>query len=75
MTDELDMIPAILYFSDATKRKYSQRKEPHLISVEYCDTDVMNVNIYGPKWDYQIQLKISSFLAQLKAEKILEGSN
>ena len=74
MTDELEMIPAIVYTSTATRREYTQKEKPHLVSLERADTDIMNVNIWGPKWDYQIQMKISSFLELMKAEKMLEPS-
>lgn len=74
MLDELDMIPVIVCASRATASDYKKREEPHLISLENTDEDIMNINVFGPKWNYQLQIKVSAFMALMKAEKILEGS-
>lgn len=74
MHGELDMIPAIVFSSLATDEDYTRRKEPHLISLENTDDDVMTINVWGPKRDYQLQIKVSAFMTLMKAEKILERS-
>lgn len=71
MTDELDMIPTIVFASKATEGDYTQREEPHLLNIEYTDEDVMSINIFGPKWDYQLQVKISSLFKLVREAGIM----
>lgn len=66
MRDELDMIPAIVFAKDYDWEDWKERKGAHLVDIEYTDDDIMTLNVFGPKYDYQIQLKISKFLELMK---------
>lgn len=70
MNEELDMIPSIVWFKEITWGEYKRRNGAHLIDVEYSDDDLMALNIFGPKYDYQIQLKISALQELMKKRGI-----
>jgi len=71
MKEILDMIPIIFFTRDRQNETDWQESTNHqLIDAEYVDEDLVNLNIFGHRKDYQVQFKLSSFIKLLEAREI-----
>lgn len=61
MGDEtLNQFPIIMFVKNEDT-DYEEIPGPHLFDLEYCDEDIMNINVLGSKTNFQLQMRISQF--------------